>query len=302
MLTIKTAGKIFLLILLLLPFGFTTSLVHAKENEVSDVLKIIEDKLASIENRMKAMDQLVATSDEEAEAALLRFILDPQEQVTLRNRAASVLIKLNRKSLNPKLEEIIFKKAASDSLSKDLALSILVNTIERDNKSILAGKIVEIIKNESEKPAVRKHLFDQLFPLSEFLENQEWAVDIAKSASKDKGIRVAALSHLERVKFSNFSDFLPLIIKDDSDNPYVRQNAILLADRINLPSLAEDLKAIVLNKEEKMEMKQFSLQILGKRLNSENLEYLEKSLKESEELREEKMPLNSELMMAPSSS
>lgn len=258
--------KIAATIILLLEFLLFCNPVDAKVSGSS--LSTARNRIASLEDRKKAIDELKTAPDPEVTKNLIEILRDSQEPVLLRRHALDALIQGKDLWLDVELKKILNDTSLSAE-SRQFALYGLWKLKPDDLKT----ELLQLAQKTTEAKGLRIDAINYLG-----LSNVEkWPpnfwINLYGQKTNPTPVRIAALNNMERLGFtSELQTAVTKFIQDPLEVNHLRKSAILMGNQVLSKIEFEDMMISIISRtQETLEMKRYALDNLSTELETSSI-------------------------------
>lgn len=246
-------------ILVLLIMGCPLAWGESVSSERGTALETAKNRLASIDERLKAIDQLKTFDDAEVIPAFSQIIRNSKEPIVLRAHASEILSQSNNQWGTLELKKIL-RDLSVPSENRVIALYALW---KKDAKA-MKGELITLAQNNSEARDIRIAALNYLRT-----EKDKWPPEFWENLFLKKENPVPV-----RIQAMNGMKELGLILQPEMtlvqiiENPYepfeLRKAVILTANSMVSPEVfGKALISVLSNSENSLEMKRFALDNLA---------------------------------------
>ncbi len=251
--------------ILLLLIAMTSSRSESREADSSqeNPLQITRNRLASVEDRKKAIDQLKASNDAEMISVLSQIIRDPEEPIILRAHVMEVFAQSNDQWAALELKKIL-KDSSVPSENRILALYALW---KKDPQG-MRGELINLAQNNSKSPDIRVAALNYLR-----LDKGKWPPrfweDLLLKKENPAPVRIQAMNGMKELGLiAQPETTLISIIENPSEQTELRKAVILIAgSMVSLEVLEKALMSVLSKPENSLEMRRLALDNLALKPN-----------------------------------
>ncbi len=246
----------------------------ATSSEQENPLETAKNKLASVEDRIKAVDQLKASDDSETISVLSQIIRDSGEPITLRAHVMELLSQSNNQLASLELKKILNDPSAA-SENRILALYALWKKEPQGMKT----ELMNLAKSASESADIRVAALNYLRS-----DKGKWPPQFWENIFLKKGnpapVRIQAMNGMKELGLITQPEItLMQIIENPTEQTELRKAVILIASSITSQEVLEKALMSVLSKpENSLEMRRLALDNLALRPNETLLPQLKQVL------------------------
>jgi len=226
-------------------------------------LATVQNRLASIEDRKKAIDRLKDTEEPEVTPALLKLMQDEREPITLRAYISQLMIQKKDESAQGGLSNIVENSELPPDARK-LALYILW----KQKPQATASQLTNLVQNPSEPTDLRAAAMSYLSELEPGPPDEFWN-GLAAEKQNPALVRMAALAAMEkRSVLAQDPTVLSTFIQDLREEIMVRKFALDTAQAVlDRSTFEQELLLILSQSKNPFEMRQYALDYLADELN-----------------------------------
>lgn len=232
------------------PFLFADNTTEAAD------IQIAQNRDASIQDRVAAIERLKETQSPELAPLLIDLFKSPEkERPPFIANLIKHLISAQDDQIVPELNSIL-KDKTYDVEKRKLALYILW---QKSPKTI-TPELTPMIKDKQEETSFRASAIQDYGQLNDF-ENFKFAVPILTDKSEPAAVRIAVLYALENMDyFQLHANALTQIIQDPAEDPLVRKSTMLVASK-TFPAdrWQETLLTMIGNRNNKLEIRRLAV-------------------------------------------
>ncbi len=250
--------KIAVTVILFLEFLLFCNPIDAKVSESS--LNTARNRIASLDDRKKAIDELKTTPDPEVTRNLLEILRDSNEPVLLRSHALEALLQANDLWLDVELKKIL-NDASVSAESRQFALYGLWKL----KPDAIQSELLQLAQKTTEAKELRIDAINYLG-----LSNVEkWPpnfwINLYGQKTNPTPVRIAALNSIEKLGFSSeLQTAVTKLIQDPLEENHLRKSAVLAGSQILFKIEFEDMMISMISRtQETLEMKRYALDNLS---------------------------------------
>ncbi len=237
-------------------------------------LQIAKNRLASIEDRKKAIDQLKSNQDPEMIPPLIEIVRNPEEAIAVRGYIVEMLIELEDDWATLEL-----KKISKDSTLSSETQKLALYALWKKDAQAMKPELMSLAKNVGIPADLRMTALTYLSQTGGDWPPEFW-VDLYIQKSNPPPVRIAALNGMREFDLlTNEKAAILKVIQDPREPTELRKSTVLMAGRIFPPGEFErGLISILLESENSLEMKRFALDNLVSSNNKALLPQLKRIL------------------------
>jgi len=231
------------------------------EAKVPDALiKIARNRIASVEDRKKAIDELKTIPDPEVTRNLIEILQDSQEPILLRRHALDALLQGNDLWLDVELKKILNDASLSPE-SRQYALYGLWKL----KPDAIQSELLQLAQKTSESKELRVDAINYLGLSSVEKWPPNFWINLYARKTNPAPVRIAALNNMEKLGLTSELQTAVLgFLQDPSEDNHLRKSSILTGSRIlPKPEFEEAMIFIVSKPQESLEMKRYALDLLS---------------------------------------
>lgn len=220
---------------------------------------VAKNRLASVEERIKAIDQLKTSNDAEMISVLSQIIRDREEPITLRAHVMEVLAQSDDQWAGLELKKIL-KDTRVPSENRVLALYALWKKDARASRS----ELIELAQSSSESQEIRVAALNYLRTETGNWPNRFWE-NLYLRNQNPPSVRIQAMNGMKELGLLTQSETILIpIIENSSEPTELRKASILTAvTLISSDALEQSFLSILSKPENPPEMKRFALDNLA---------------------------------------
>ncbi|GEM_PF-4845110 len=237
-------------------------------------LQIAKNHLASVQDRIKAIDQLKTSHDSEMISALSQIIRDPEEPIVLRAHVMELLERSNDQWASLELKKML-KDSSVPTENRILALYALW---KKDPQGMLP-ELINLAQDNNESADIRVAALNYLRTEKSKWPPQFWQ-NIFLRKDNPTPVRIQAMNGMKDLGlFSQSENMLVTIIENPLEESELRKAVILIASSIiTEETLQKAFLSIVSKPENSLEMRRFALDNLALKPNEKLLSQLREIL------------------------
>lgn len=228
-----------------------------------EALQIAKNRLASVKDRKKAIDQLQSNQHHEAMLELIEIIRNPEEAITIRGYVTQMLIESKDKWVLLELKKLL-KDLTLPSETKKLALYALW----RKDAQAMKPELISLAQNIGMSTDMRIAALTYLSQTEGNWPPEFW-VKIYSQKSNPSPVRIAALNGMQEFNLLASEKIAILqVIQNPHEPTELRKSTILAAGRIfSSNEFERELISILVTPENSIEIKRFALDNLASNSN-----------------------------------
>lgn len=243
-------------------------------SEQKDPIETAKNRLANIEERLKAIDQLKTSNDAETIPILSQILRDSGEPIILRAHVMEMLTRSNNQWATLELKKML-NDSSIPSENRILALYALWGK----NPQEMRAELVSLAQNNAESPDIRIAALNYLRMEKGKWPSRFWENLFLKKENPPP-VRIQAMNGMKELGLITEPETVLIpIIKNPSEQIELRKAVILIASSMVSPEALEKALLSVLSKSENpLEMRRLALDNLALKPNAALLPQLKEIL------------------------
>lgn len=237
-------------------------------------MQIAKNRLASLEERKEAIDQLKFVQDPEILPKLIEIIRDPKEPVPLRGHVVEALILLTDKQVSSELMKLVKDSALAPEIRK----MALYGLWKKDPEQVKAD-LMKLAQDPQGTVELRAAALNYLKESKGNWPHGFWIGFLTQKANPP-AVRISALNAMEELNLLiQHKTRLSQLLQDPREAVELRKSIVLAMSRSLPPAFSErELVSIVSRPENSLEMRRFALDNLASSRNKAVISEVEQIL------------------------
>ncbi len=266
--------KKIVLIFLFFIVSFSSAWGESTSSEQKNPLETAKNQLASVEDRIKAVDQLKTSDDSETISTLSQIIRNSGEPITLRAHVMELLSQSNNQWASLELKKIL-NDPSTASENRILALYALWKKDPQGMKM----ELMNLAKSTNESADIRVAALNYLRSDKGKWPPRFWE-DIFLKKENPAPVRIQTMNGMKELGLITQPETtLMQIIENPAEQTELRKAVILIASSMVSPKVLEKaLMSVVSKPENSLEMRRLALDNLALRPNETLLPQLKQVL------------------------
>jgi hypothetical protein len=239
------------------------------QDDFQKQLLALNNRARLFQLRVEAMARLIQIDPEQAYAAILPLVADPDEERTIRIAASEKMKKIDPVRYLADMANL-FEDRDRDYFARQIAIGALA----AGNSFGIEKRIRTVMQDRAEDPAIRNYALG-LFGRGNAPDKVAVLRLLAQSRTETLAVRNNALFILESLEDRDFvKQEIRSIWARDSESDEFKKNCVLIAERLGDPELMNLLASVVANRRHSPGLKRLALSVLKRAGDASTLEKL----------------------------